>query len=53
MAWAARTGEGQRMASFRWAALNCEGPGAEPAGNERMALMTVSWEIFGGGGGGS
>ena len=42
IAWAARSGEGHRTASFRWFARRLYGPGAEPLGKDFKALRT-SW----------
>ena len=53
IAWAARSGEGHRTASFRWFARRLYGPGAEPLGKDFKALRTSWSEMLGGEGVGS
>ena len=53
IAWAARSGEGHRTASFRWFPRRLYGPGAEPLGKDFKALRTSWSEMLGGEGVGS
>ncbi len=52
-AWAAQSGEGHRIASWRWLGRRPEGPGAEALGNDRTPLRTAGSERMAGDGTGS